>query len=159
MTVRLLLTGATGFLGRHVATAATGFAVSRVTRATSAASSDEIALGPSDWTRADFARALAQVEPDLVLHCAGATHSLGARMCFDSNAVLAAELLEAVAQRKRPPRIILIGSAAEYGIVPRAFQPVTETYICTPRTNYGVAKHAQTLPRPCCCDGGGCQCS
>jgi nucleoside-diphosphate-sugar epimerase len=143
--MRLLLTGATGFIGRHVVTAATDWTVIRVTRAREATSSDELALGPAPWTRADFATALAAARPDVVLHCAGATGSMDARTCIDTNTVLAAELLDAVAELRDPPRVILIGSAAEYGIVPADAQPVVETHLCAPRTNYAVAKCAQSL--------------
>lgn len=143
--MRLLLTGSTGFLGRHVVAAAVGHDVVRVTRASNATSAGELALGPAPWARADFAAVLASSGPDVVLHCAGAARSPDARACFDSNAVLAAELLHAVAEAPKPPRVILIGSAAEYGIVPAKAQPVTETHPCAPRTDYAVAKHTQSL--------------
>nr|WP_294501900.1 NAD-dependent epimerase/dehydratase family protein [uncultured Rhodopila sp.] len=143
--MRLLLTGATGFLGRHVAAAATDWTVTRVTRSLTASSPDEVALGPSPWTQADFAATLLMARPDVVLHCAGVTHATDVRACLDTNAVLAAELLTAVAGMSEPPRIILVGSAAEYGIVPEDNQPVVETYPCAPRTDYAVAKYAQTL--------------
>jgi nucleoside-diphosphate-sugar epimerase len=67
-------------------------------------------------------------------------------MARDSSApLLAAELLGAVAGLPQPPRVILIGSAAEYGSVSADAQPVTETHPCLPRTDYAVAKHAQSL--------------
>jgi nucleoside-diphosphate-sugar epimerase len=143
--MRLLLTGATGFLGRHVVAVATNWTVTRVTRAREASSPDELGLGPAPWTRTDFAAALATSRPDVVLHCAGAARSADARACFDTNAVLAAELLGAVADLREPLRVILIGSAAEYGTVPADAQPVVETHPCAPRTNYAVAKCAQSL--------------
>jgi nucleoside-diphosphate-sugar epimerase len=143
--MRLLLTGATGFLGRHIIAAATDWQVIRVTRAVEATSSGELALGPAPWTQADFARALAEVRPDVVLHCAGAAYSPNSRSCFDTNAVLAAELLSAAEASSHPLRVMLVGSAAEYGVVPPDAQPVVETFHCAPRTDYGVAKYAQTL--------------
>ena len=143
--MRLLLTGATGFLGRHIAAAAAGHTVIRATRAPHRIAPDELAFGAAAWTRADFARGLAEARPDVVLHCAGAVQSPDARSCFDANTVLAAELLGAVAALPHPPRVILIGSAAEYGIVAPDAQPVAETHPCAPRTDYAVAKHAQTL--------------
>lgn len=143
--MRLLLTGATGFLGRHIAVAATSWEMTRVTRALQPSAPDEVALGPSPWSQLDFAKVLHQAQPDMVLHCAGATHSANVRACIDTNVLLAAELLAAAAELPKPPRIILIGSAAEYGNVPMDAQPVVETHPCVPRTDYGVAKHAQSL--------------
>src|SRR5947199_4244105 len=60
---------------------------------------------------------------------------------FEANAILAGELLAAVADASAPVRVILVGSAAEYGIVP-ASAAVPETHPCAPRTEYGVAKYA-----------------
>jgi GDP-4-dehydro-6-deoxy-D-mannose reductase len=64
---------------------------------------------------------------------------------MDTNAVLAGELLIAVAALPAPPRVILVGSAAEYGVVPADAQPVVETHPCAPRTDYAIAKYAQSL--------------
>jgi nucleoside-diphosphate-sugar epimerase len=116
-----------------------------MTRAHVPASQDEIAFGPPPWTMTEFSRALAICAPSVVLHCAGDIRDSNARDCFEANTVLAAELLKAVAATPHPPRVILIGSAAEYGFVPEHAQPVKETWPCLPNTNYGVAKHAQTL--------------
>lgn len=90
-------------------------------------------------------RTLEVAEPEVVLHCAGTTYSPDVRACIDTNTVLAGELLAAVAALPAPPRVILVGSAAEYGIVPAHAQPVVETFACAPRTDYGVAKCAQAL--------------
>lgn len=143
--MRLLLTGATGFLGRHVAAAAQGWTLFRTTRAPEATTAGEIALGPAPWTRESFCQALEVAQPDAVLHCAGAPHTTDPLACFAANTVLAADLLAAVSRHANPPRVILIGSAAEYGFVPQGKQPVSETQPCAPRSDYAVAKHAQTL--------------
>lgn len=143
--MRLLLTGATGFLGRHVAHAAAGWPVWRATRASLATAPDEIALGAAAWTQASFAHALEIARPDVVLHCAGALPGATPAECFAGNAVLAAELLAAVSDVRERPRVMLVGSAAEYGFVREESQPVAETHPCAPRHVYAVSKHAQTL--------------
>ncbi len=145
--MRLLVTGAGGFLGRHVlaSPAAAGCTLLRASRAAVARSADEVALGPGPWSRADFARGIAAARPDAVLHLAGATGGTDSRSCFEANTVLAAELLAALGAMPRPPRLVLMGSAAEYGFVPASAQPVTEDHPCRPQTEYGIAKYAQTL--------------
>jgi GDP-4-dehydro-6-deoxy-D-mannose reductase len=114
-------------------------------RAPISASANDIAFGATPWNAKEFSRAFARCEPDVVLHCAGDTRNSNVRACFEANAALAGELLNAIAATSRPPRVILIGSAAEYGFVPERSQPVKETWPCNPNTAYGVAKHAQTL--------------
>jgi GDP-4-dehydro-6-deoxy-D-mannose reductase len=145
--MRLLLTGATGFLGRALVAAAgtAGVTVVRATRATERGAADEIALGPGPWLRADFSAAIAAAQPDAILHAAGTAHSPSAAACFEANTLLAAELLDAVAGMGVPPRLLLISSAAELGFVPADAQPVTEAFNCAPRTAYAIAKYAQTL--------------
>ena len=143
--MRLLLTGATGFLGRHVAAAARGHTVIRATRSGHAADAGELPMGGAPWTRAAFASALRAARPEIVVHCAGATHAGDGRATFEANTVLAAELLAAAAAHVPVPRVMLIGSAAEYGFVPEDAQPVSEARACAPRNDYAVAKHAQTL--------------
>jgi nucleoside-diphosphate-sugar epimerase len=143
--LRILITGASGFLGRHLVEAAKDHVVIRATRGRLSSGPGELALGEDFWDRGVFRRALAEAEPDVVFHCAGVTQSVDARQCFLVNSALAAELLHAIGAQKTPARVIMIGSAAEYGNVPAEAVPVVETRPCEPRTLYGVAKHAQTL--------------
>lgn len=145
--MRLFITGAGGFLGRHVlaSPAAAGCTLLHASRALRAATASEVPLGPGPWSRGDFARGLAAAQPDVVLHLAGATGSTDRRGCFEANTILAAELLAAVEDMTQPPRVVLVGSAAEYGFVPATGQPVAETHFCCPVTDYGIAKYAQTL--------------
>ncbi len=143
--MRLLLTGATGFLGRRLKAAAYAHSVFHVSRATQPAGEGEIAMGHGFWTAAQFAEALRASRPDVVVHCAGDTSASSSQGCFEANAALAAELLEACLAADPRPRAIVIGSAAEYGPVPAERQPVKETWPCSPASLYGVAKHAQTL--------------
>ncbi|AMJ62696.1 NAD-dependent epimerase/dehydratase family protein [Bosea sp. PAMC 26642] len=145
--MRLLVTGAGGFVGRHVlaAAAARGWHVMRASRAATAANPFEIALGAEFWSRSDFARAIAASRPDCILHLAGVTGATDRRTMFEANTLLAGELLAAAAEQAEPPRVVLLGSAAEYGFVAADAQPAAESSACLPTTDYGIAKYAQTL--------------
>lgn len=144
--MRILLTGSSGFLGRHIlgSPAAAGISFTCATRAESSQPDRDIVLGPGPWGRTEFAHALAVSRPDVVIHCAGAIHG-EARLLFEANAVSAAGLLAALSGMASPPRTILIGSAAEYGYVSGDAMPVREDYPCQPRSDYGISKYAQTL--------------
>jgi GDP-4-dehydro-6-deoxy-D-mannose reductase len=144
--MRILLTGSGGFLGRHIlaSPAAAGISIARATRTESGQSDQDIALGPGPWGKTEFEHALAVCRPDVVLHCAGATHG-EARLLFEANTVTAAGLLAALSGMASPPRTILVGSAAEYGYVSDDAMPVREDHSCQPRSVYGISKYAQTL--------------
>jgi GDP-4-dehydro-6-deoxy-D-mannose reductase len=81
----------------------------------------------------------------MVFHMAGLSRARHPAALYEADLVLTAHLLEAIARRKRPPLVVLAGSAAEYGNVPPESLPVRETQLCRPVTDYGIAKYAQTL--------------
>jgi nucleoside-diphosphate-sugar epimerase len=139
------VTGASGFIGRHlVATLKrTGWRVAVARHGSHADQGPD--LGPFPWTAARIRVALSDVAPDAVFHLAGLSRASSAAELFQANTVVAAELLDAVAREKRAPKVVLAGSAAEYGRVPLEAIPVTEAHPCRPVTDYAVSKHAQTL--------------
>ena len=141
MARRALLTGASGFLGRHIAArlGAEGWAVARLGRAPAPGT-----LVRPVWDGAVFAEILAETAPDVVFHLAGSAWATPVSALYETNLMLAARLLDAVAARATPPAVVLIGSAAELGFVPADAQPVTEDFPCAPTTHHGIAKLAQT---------------
>ena len=145
--MRILLTGSTGFLGRYILASpvAVGTDIVCATRGNKGQSEKDLLLGPGPWGRAEFEHALAVSKPDVVLHCAGATHCGDPRKLFEANTLLASALLSALSAMGNPPRLIFVGSAAEYGFVSADAMPVRENHPCQPRSDYGIAKYAQTL--------------
>lgn len=139
------VTGASGFIGRHlVATLEqTGWRVAVARHGSGAGRGPN--LGPFPWTATRIRAALSEVGPDVVFHLAGLSRASSAAELFQANTVAVAELLDAAAQENCAPKVVLAGSAAEYGRVPPEAIPVTEAHPCRPITDYGVSKHAQTL--------------
>ena len=140
-----LVTGAGGFLGRHVVARlrALGLPVVTLGRNTQA--------GDTHFAIADLADAAAiqgvmtQVRPDFVLHLAGTATAEPLEEAYRVNAMFAARLLNAPRRLDTPPAILLAGSAAEYGPVAEDALPVTEATPCRPNSTYGITKLAQTL--------------
>lgn len=62
-----------------------------------------------------------------------------------ANVVVPRALLEAASSSAAQASIVLIGSAAEYGIPLDPISPVDESHPCRPLTVYGLTKHMQSL--------------
>lgn len=144
--MRVLLTGASGFLGRHIlASPAPDVQFVCATRTTIAESEHHLALGPGPWGQREFEQALSVSRADVVIHCAGVAYANDACQFIEANTLLAAGLLTALSGMSKPPRAIFVGSAAEYGFIDAGAMPVREDHPCRPRTDYGISKYAQTL--------------
>jgi len=150
----VLITGALGFVGRHLAAAlaADGTRVVGLDREVGTAP-------PAGWSceaidlldGAAVARLVADLQPAAIYHLAAAS-SAGAsfadpRATLEGNLLGAVNLLEAV--RARPdggrPRLLLVGSGEEYGAAARPDRLCREDNPLEPVSPYGVSKAAQTL--------------
>lgn len=129
--MKAVVTGASGFIGRAVIARLTleGWEICPVTR------------GEIDA----FLQELPGKKVDVIFHLAGLTQSREAALLYEANTVLTARLLDAVDRMEQPPRIVLAGSAAEYGPVSQQAVPVAEDHPCNPLTDYAVSKYAQSL--------------
>lgn len=85
------------------------------------------------------------INPDYIFHFAGLNFDNNYKKLLNYNVIATMNLFDAVLNNKSRPRILLIGSAAEYGIVPKEEQPISELTPLRPITPYGVSKAAQDL--------------
>ncbi len=95
-------------------------------------------------SRDSVARLIVEAKPDWIFNLAALT-SGGFAAVHRVNLLGPIYLLDAVRAHCPDARIILIGSAAEYGLVGPADLPVTEETPCRPVGDYGVSKYAMTL--------------
>ena len=93
--------------------------------------------------REQLAVAINREKPDLVLHLA-ATFVNDFEEAYAINVEATRHLLEVVKQSGYHTRVLLIGSAAEYGVVLREENPIREDRILRPVSVYGLTKAWQT---------------
>lgn len=135
-----LVTGAGGFLGRHVVARLRELSIPVETLGRTGS----IVLADPGDTGAIHA-AMQAVRPSLVFHLAGTTKATPLEDAYRVNVLFGAHLLAAARALPAPPRVLLAGSAAEYGSVSKAALPLAEDAACNPRSVYGITKLAQTM--------------
>jgi GDP-4-dehydro-6-deoxy-D-mannose reductase len=143
-----LITGVGGFCGPHVAARLRreqGLRIvgSGLRGAPPAAPLDDyFRLDVCD--RAAVDAAVRQVKPDWVVHLAGRREGTDAEV-HRVNEKGGANLIEAVRQQAPRARLLLIGTAAEYGLVREDESPIGEDHPCMPAGAYAQSKHAMVL--------------
>jgi nucleoside-diphosphate-sugar epimerase len=133
--MRALMTGASGFIGSRLAIflAAEGVNVVRIKHA---------ALNKGF---AGIENIIKDNRPDVVFHLAGTFQASCASDMLEANCLFAAKLLDAVKASGMGCRIVLMGSAAEYGPVEESALPILEEQPARPETLYGISKFSQTM--------------
>lgn len=140
--MRILVLGATGFLGRHATGQLRALPGARVLCAGRSPAADL----PLDLATADAGRLAAVLRtaaPDAVVNCAGAVGGSAVELTAANAlgpAVLCAALREAVPRA----RLVHLGSAAEYGPADGQ-RPAAESGPARPLGLYGASKLAGTL--------------
>ena len=155
--MRALITGVSGFCGKHLAALLQAEGNVRI------AGSDITERLPEDVAVDEYYRAdvsdldeisgvIRAFRPDMLFHLAGvsggsssAAHQASPRTAFQVNTMGAVNVLESVRLHMPDCRVLLVGSAAEYGCVPQAELPVSEERSCRPLGTYGASKFAATL--------------
>jgi nucleoside-diphosphate-sugar epimerase len=131
---RVSLFGATGFLGSQVTTVLEpDVALTIVRRRQHDLVKD---------STAQLTALLAETKPDVVVNCTGLLSGTTAELVA-ANVLTTGHLIDAVKAAAPEARLIVLGSAGEYGVVPTG-QPVTEDGPAFPVAAYGITKLAST---------------
>jgi len=145
----VLITGITGFTGRHLVNF-----LSRIDKDISifgTSRNDDAYIKNVQLIRADFTKSdevksvIGRVDPDHVYHLASCNRG-EAKELFTTNVLGTINLLEAIKHKgKKLPKVLLVGSVAEYGIVNEKDLPIKETTDLKPVNPYGHSKLVQEL--------------
>jgi NDP-hexose 4-ketoreductase len=142
--MRLLILGASGFLGGHVWRQATAAGAEVVTagRAGLPGSPAHHRLDLATDDPAGIAEIIAAVAPDAIANCAGLTAG-GVDVLAAANITGTYTLVRAMLLAGSPARLVHLGSAAEYGGAEPGV-PLNESAPPRPGAPYGAAKLAGT---------------
>lgn len=139
-----VVTGGHGFIGKHLVDALRRRGVTVATVGLRPSSdAGHIVLDEAAWDSTALDRVLEDVAPDCIFHLAGRARGTPAELAH-VNLDMLESLLRALKRTTMRPRLIMAGSAAEYGAAIRDGEPIRETAICSPLSPYGVSKQAQT---------------
>jgi GDP-4-dehydro-6-deoxy-D-mannose reductase len=142
--VNILVTGAAGFLGRALV------ARLKLRPELTLHLCDRQSAPGGVFHHCDFldgaavARLVQETLPDQIFHLAGTLTNEYAKD-FPANVETTRHLLESVRQGGRPVRVLLIGSAGEYGCVRAQDNPLREDHPLAPVSLYGWTKACQTM--------------
>ncbi|MBE0544975.1 MAG: GDP-mannose 4,6-dehydratase [Verrucomicrobia bacterium] len=156
--MRVLITGITGFVGSHMAeyALAQGAEVFGACRWRSNTENIEPLRSKLHLVEADLRdqssvqEMLAATKPDFIFHLAGQSQVMTSWQApvetLQTNVIGQVHLLEAIRHRGGDfPRVLVVGSSEEYGLVQEHELPVTEEQLLRPLSPYAVSKVAQDL--------------
>lgn len=99
---------------------------------------------PCDLTDASsVASLISKIKPRLIFHLAG-SFTGQFESDFQVNTLSAKHLFDSILFEKLDTRVVVFGSAAEYGAVLTEDNPISETFPCRPVSVYGLTKNYQT---------------
>ena len=139
-----LVTGASGALGRVLFAHLQKQCTENLLRSSRTSGGDADCLACDLADPAAVRRLLQHARPRLIYHLAG-SYANQFEPDYAANALGAKNLFDAIAEQQREVRVVVLGSAAEYGIVTPDENPLREDHPLRPVSPYGMTKSFQTL--------------
>jgi GDP-4-dehydro-6-deoxy-D-mannose reductase len=155
---RILITGFSGFVGSHLVEGCRkrypgahlfGLSTGSTRRPPLPDMSDITPLAIDITDPEQVNSVIAEAQPDLIFHLAAqssvATSWADPAATLRINALGTVYLLEALRAAHLSPRVLLVGSGEQYGLIRPEDNPITEEQAFRPVTPYGVSKATQDL--------------
>lgn len=142
---RVIITGVNGFIGSHLARILQEYIPNM-----EIIGIDRVTLGNKEILQVDLldrtevAHIVQKNSPEFIFHMAGVVYSSDLKELYRGNVQTTVNLLDAVKAVNKPLRVIIPGSAAEYGRIAPVDLPLSEEHLPNPVTPYGVTKVWQT---------------
>ena len=153
--MRCLVTGAAGFVGRHLVShlCESGHRVLGTVHpdlSVSASALEGVELVPVDiLDSARLDEAFVRAKPDAVFHLAAFSNPQDSRhksrLTLETNIIGSQNVLQSSLEHSGETRVLLVGSAQQYGRVAERDQPIEESRALAPLTPYAVSKASQEL--------------
>lgn len=151
---RVLITGISGFAGSHLADllVAENYQVTGIVRKSQnpniAHLEKKILLIQADISRKDeVTKILKETKPDVIFHLAAYSVprlSFNAVWeTFEANVKPETNILKSIVEIGIKPKLIIVGSSEEYGLVSKNMLPISEGTTLSPSSPYAVSKVAQ----------------
>ena len=142
--MRALITGAGGFCGGHLKNYLQQTGVDVYTLGTSYREGKHELV--DDLSLDALIPPLSKVHPDFIFHLAGVAVAHEPSIYYSVNCGFAASILDALETAGLSEcRVLIVGTAAEYGVVTADQLPIREGNPALPYSHYGISKLAQTL--------------
>lgn len=141
--MRILITGANGFIGSHLKTALKSNPLYNVIGLVSIINLDKSDIECALTDKDSLGTILNEIKPQVIFHLAG---SFSNQFSTDlkNNVLTTRNILETIAENKLETKVIVMGSASEYGAIDPKSNPIDESHPTCPISIYGLTKVYQT---------------
>jgi GDP-4-dehydro-6-deoxy-D-mannose reductase len=145
---KILITGCAGYTGRHLIDR-----LVTINKNCRLYGLDVIPKSPSKkvtYYRCDMLNktqlesVIKKIRPDTIFNLTGSM-TADKQQSFAINVTATKNLFDVILRLRLSPVILIIGSAAEYGLVKKSELPIKETLLAKPVTVYAISKTTQTL--------------